>query len=340
MFTNLARARRTLETVARPAGAGQASLVPEACRNVDGETGTDSTIGSAVGGVFMKTLVIGGTGTVGGRVLSGLIEKGVDVRALTHSPEKAKTFPQGVEAVVGDLTEPDSLSRAFAGAGAVFFVTPLAETETQQGLNAVEAARKAKTRKIVYSSVALPKGSEHIPHFASKIPIEEAVRSSGADWTILRPNSFFQNDYWYQEPITKHGIYPQPIGSAGMNRVDVRDIADAAVNSLLNPGHAGQTYLLHGPDAVTGESTAQTWSRHLGRDVRYAGDDLDAWEKQHLQFLPAWLVPDLRIMYDYFQKNGFRPTAGDLEHEAKAVGHPPRRFDDFARETAASWKKG
>lgn len=288
----------------------------------------------------MKTLVIGGTGTVGGRVLSGLIEKGVDVRALTRSPEKARALPQGVEGVVGDLTQPDSLRQAFGGADRVFFVTPLSGTETQMGRNAVEAARKARARKIVYSSVALPKGSEHIPHFASKIPVEEAVRSSGADWTILRPNSFFQNDYRFREPMTKHGIYPQPIGSAGMNRVDVRDIADAAVNCLLNPGHAGQTYSLNGPDAMTGESTAQAWSRHLGREVRYAGDDLDGWEKQQLQFLPAGLVHDLRIMYDYFQKNGFRPTAEELEHQAKAVGHPPRRFDDFARETAATWNKG
>lgn len=287
----------------------------------------------------MKTLVIGGTGRVGGRVLSGLIEKGVNVRALTRSPEKAKSFPQGVEAVVGDLTKPDSLPRAFAGADAVFFVTPLSGTETQEGLNAVEAAKKAGIRKLVYSSVALPKGSEHIPHFASKIPIEEAVRSSGAEWTILRPNNFFQNDYWFQEPITKHGIYPQPIGSKGMNRVDVRDIADAAVNSLLNPGHAGQTYSLHGPDAVTGESTAQIWSRHMGREIRYAGDDLDAWEKQQLQYLPAWLVHDFKIMYEYFQKNGFQPTAGEVEHQAKGVGHPPRRYEDFVKETAASWKR-
>jgi uncharacterized protein YbjT (DUF2867 family) len=287
----------------------------------------------------MKALVIGGTGTVGGKVLSGLIEKGVDVRALTRSPEKAKAFPQGVEGVVGDLTQADSLPRAFAGANAVFFVTPLSQTETQAGLNAVAAARKAGARKLVYSSVALPEGSEHIPHFASKIPVEEAVRSSGAQWTILRPNNFFQNDYWFRDPIMKLGVYPQPIGSQGMNRVDVRDIADAAVNVLLNPGHAGQTYSLHGPDALTGDGTAETWSRHVGRDVRYAGDDLDPWEQQQLQFLPAWLVHDFRIMYEYFLENGFQPTAAEMDQQAKAVGHSPRRFEDFARETAAGWKK-
>jgi uncharacterized protein YbjT (DUF2867 family) len=118
----------------------------------------------------MKTLVIGGTGRVGGRVLSGLIEKGVDVRAMTRSPEKAKSFPQGVEAAVADLTIPDSLTRAFAGVGAVFFITPLSETETQEGLHAVEAARKEGVRKLVYSSVALPGARSTFPTSRARFP--------------------------------------------------------------------------------------------------------------------------------------------------------------------------
>jgi uncharacterized protein YbjT (DUF2867 family) len=288
----------------------------------------------------MKTLVVGSTGTLGSRVVSGLIEKGADVRALTHSPEKAKAFPQGVEPMVGDLDKPESLGRAFQGVQAVFLVTPLSQTETREGLNAVEAAKKAGVRKIVYSSVALPAGSEHIPHFASKIPVENAVQASGIQWTILRPNNFHQNDQWLRDPIVHHGIYPQPLGSAGINRVDVRDIADAAVNALRNPGHAGQIYPLHGPDSLTGEGVAEIWARHLGREVRYAGDDLDAWEKGALQMLPPWMVQDFKIMYAYFQQHGFRPGPEDLAHQAKGVGHAPRSFDDYARETAAGWKKG
>jgi len=286
----------------------------------------------------MKALVIGGTGTVGSRVVSGLIEKGKGVRVLTRSPEKTTGLPQGVEPAVGDLERPATLADAFAGAEAVFLLTPLSETETAQGLAAVQAARDARVRRIVHMSVALPAGSEHIPHFASKIPIEKAVRESGMEWTILRPNSFYQNDYWYEEPITRYGVYPQPIGSAGMNRVDVRDIADAAVNALVGPGHAGKVYPLHGPEALTGESVAETWGRHLGREVRYAGDDLESWQEQSLKMLPPWLVHDLRVMYEFIQKEGFEATPEELVNQEKVVGRPPRRFDDFAAETARGWK--
>jgi hypothetical protein len=93
-----------------------------------------------------------------------------------------------------------------------------------------------------------------------------------------------------------------------------------------------------GPDAHTGESTAQVWSRVLGRDVRYAGDDLDAWEKQFLQYLPEFMVFDFRQMYEFFQTNGFKGRPETLARQNKLLGHAPRSFDAFVEETAAAWK--
>jgi uncharacterized protein YbjT (DUF2867 family) len=68
------------------------------------------------------------------------------------------------------------------------------------------------------------------------------------------------------------------MGSAGLSRVDVRDIAEAAAVALTQPGHEGQTYDLVGPAEVIGESTAKVWSEVLGKPITYAGDDLQAWE--------------------------------------------------------------
>lgn len=60
-------------------------------------------------------------------------------------------------------------------------------------------------------------------------------------------------------------------------------------------GHSGETYDLVGPDVVTGPSTAATWSEVLGREVRYGGDDLDAWEEQNLRYPPPALAYDFRM---------------------------------------------
>ena len=106
--------------------------------------------------------------------------------------------------------------------------------------------------------------------------------------TILRPNNFYQNDYWFKDVLLQHGVYPQPIGDVGLHRVDVRDIAEAAAVALTTSGHEGQTYDLVGPEAHTGESTAQAWARALGRPIVYGGNDLEAWEKQSLQYMPDW----------------------------------------------------
>jgi uncharacterized protein YbjT (DUF2867 family) len=125
----------------------------------------------------------------------------------------------------------------------------------------------------------------------------------------------------------------------GLSRVDVRDIADAAVDALTGPGHEGQTYPLVGPDVLTGEATAAVYSRHLGRAVRYGGDDLDAWEDQARQALPDWLVRDLRIMFKHFQRLGLVATDADLAAVRRALGREPRRFDAFAAELANQIKR-
>ena len=89
---------------------------------------------------------------------------------------------------------------------------------------------------------------------------------------------------------------------------------------------------------MTGPSSAEIWSRALGRTVVYAGDDLDAWEAQARRMLPPFLVFDLRLMYELFQKSGFMASPGDIERLTRLLGHAPRRFEDFAREMAAVWK--
>ncbi len=139
--------------------------------------------------------------------------------------------------------------------------------------------------------------------------------------------------------ILQYGVYPQPIGDVGCSRVDVRDIAEAAAVALTTGEHDGQTYNLVGPDVHTGQSTAEVWSQALGRSIEYGGNDLDAWEQQSLEFLPAWMVFDFRLIYAYFQENGLKATSDDIERQTELTGHAPRSFEDFARETAKMWKE-
>ncbi len=286
----------------------------------------------------MKTLVIGGTGRVGSMVVSGLLGQGVTVRIMTHSADKLQRLPGGVEGIRADLDDPDTLPVAFEGIDGVFLLNAVGLSETDEGLFAVTAAQEADVKKIVYMSVYMPAGSEIIPHFRSKVPVEKVVKESGIAYTILRPNNFFQNDLWLKDAIMRHSIYPLPIGRKGLNRVDVRDIAACAVNALMKSGHEGQVYPIHGPDTLTGEDVAAIYSKHLGREVRYGGDDLDAWAEQAKYTMPEFMVPEMRIMYQYFQNHGMAATNDDLEKQRKILGRIPLSFEDFVKEIIPAWK--
>jgi len=285
----------------------------------------------------MQILVTGGTGTVGSEVVRQLAGTPHDVKVLTRDASKASTLPAGVEAVTGNLLDQGTVRRVFEGIDAVFLINALGQAEANEGLMAVAGMRLAGVKRVVYVSVQHVDAAPWLPHFGSKIGVELAVQRSGIPFTILRPNNFFQNDYWFRDVILQHGIYPQPIGDVGLSRVDVRDIGEAAAVCLTTPDHEGEVYDLVGPRVETGESTARAWSEALGRPVSYGGNDLDAWERQAVQMLPDWLAFDFRLMYDFFQKNGLRASPEAIERQTRLTGHPPRPFDAFARETAAAW---
>jgi uncharacterized protein YbjT (DUF2867 family) len=285
----------------------------------------------------MKILVVGGTGTVGSEVVRQLMSRGEQVFVLTRSREHASKLPKGVTGVIGDLLDPSTLG-VFSGMEAVFLLNPVTVTESFEGLLGVNGARDGGAKRIVYMSVHQLDRAPHLPHFGGKIGIEAAVMKSGMEYTILRPNNFYQNDIWFKDVILNYGVYPQPLGNAGTSRVDVRDIAEVAVAALTTSAHNRKIYNLVGPDAVTGESTAAEWSRALGKPVRYAGDDLDAWEEQNRPYLSPTTLYDFKQMYAFFQKDAFKATPADVAQLTSVLGHPPRSFAAYADEMAAVWK--
>jgi uncharacterized protein YbjT (DUF2867 family) len=278
-----------------------------------------------------RIVAIGGTGTVGSQTVQELLKRGAEVRVMTRSTNRIASLPKGVEGVVGSMLQPESLPVIFAGADELFLITPLDRDETAQGIEAVDAAVAAGIRRIVYLSVYQADKALTIPHFVSKLPIEGVIRASGVEHTILRPNNFYQNDLAVLDAI-RAGVYPQPSGSVGMHRVDVRDIAEAAAIALTQPGHSGKTYPLVGPRAWTGAGISEMLTRHLGKPVIYAGDDLKAWAARMRAFMPGWLVRDLEIMFQHFLNAGLLATQAEIDQSTALLGHAPRTYEAFVKE--------
>ena len=286
----------------------------------------------------MKVLVTGGTGTVGSEVVKVLQGK-AEVAVLTRDAEKAKKLPPGVRGIVGNLLDIQTIRSAFAGCDSVFLVTVVGTTETTEGLLALNGMRAAGVRNVVYLSVHDADRAIHLPHFGSKVAVELAIKASGMAYTVLRPNNFYQNDIWFKQALLDYGVYPQPLGNAGVSRVDVRDIAEAAAIAFTGSTLNGKVINLVGPELVTGESSAATWSKALGKPVKYAGDDLESWERQNLSYgLPPVMAYDFRLMYEWFQQHGLKASKQDVAELTAILGHPPRKYSDYVAEMARAWK--
>lgn len=286
----------------------------------------------------MKILVTGGTGAVGSLVVRELLARKVEVKVLTRDRSRAEKLPPGVTPIIGDLEDPTPLRAEFADIDGLFLLIANSVSETHQGLLTVELARICGVKHIVYLSVHKPEQAKYVPHVGSKWLIETIIKDSGIPFTILRPNVFMQNDYWFKDVLLERGIYPQPIGDAGVSTVDVRDIAEAAAIAFTASGHVGKTYNLVGPDVVTGESVAKLWSRALHKDIKYGGHDMVAWELGQRESVPGWFVSDLRIMYESFQKQNLAGTAFDTAQLTALLGHPPRTYENFTLDAATKWR--
>jgi uncharacterized protein YbjT (DUF2867 family) len=288
----------------------------------------------------MKVLVIGATGNVGTAVVAELQKRGAEVRALVRKQNAAENqLPASVEVAVGDLLDPVSVEKALHGVDKLYLLNAVVPDELTQGLIAYDLAKKLKLQHIVYHSVFRVEHFKDVPHFASKLAIEDAMREFDLPFTIIRPNYFFQNDGTLKEPLTMAGIYPMPLGSVGISAVDIRDIAEAAAIALTSDGHFGKTYNLNGPEVLSGPKVASIWSGLLGKEIRYSGNDMDAFEEQMRKRAPSWSAFDIRMMFQGYLERGFVAEAGDLETLTNLLGHAPRRYEDFARETVVSWQR-
>jgi uncharacterized protein YbjT (DUF2867 family) len=221
------------------------------------------------------------------------------------------------------------------GVDKLFLLTAVAADELTQALIAYGVARRSGVKHVTYLSVFGVERFRDVPHFASKLAVEGALREFGLPYTILRPGYFFQNDAQLKDALTGAGIYPMPLGTAGICAVDVRDIAEAAAISLTSDGHDGQTYNLVGPSDISGPGNAALWSRLLDREIVYTGHNFDQWEQYMRTMMPAWSAFDLRVMFQGFFDRGFASTETEVARIAKLLGHPPRSYEAFAAETAA-----
>ncbi len=286
----------------------------------------------------MKTLILvtGATGTIGRDVVKLLAENGASVRAGVRDPSKAKgKFGEEVELSAFDFDDAASFDRALKGAGAVFLLPPVMENQVEVSRAFVDAAVRAGVRRIVKLSVI--EAEAELPYAFGQwhVAVEQHIRASGISFTFLRPNSFMQNFITYFPP--RGGVIAMPWGAGKASFVDTRDIAAVAAAALVSDDHAGKTYTLTGPAALSVDDVAQTLSDAAGTKITYLDAPESAARDGMLQAgLPKWQVDALMELNAINKQGRWVAATSDVE---EVTGKPPRDFSQFARDHAEKFRQ-
>ncbi|MDQ1014916.1 NmrA family NAD(P)-binding protein [Streptomyces afghaniensis] len=272
-----------------------------------------------------RILVTGATGTVGRQVVAELLDRGHEVRVLTRDAAKA-AFPAGVEVVEGDLTQPDGLASALEGVSGLHLITfgGAAFTPLETGPRILELARSAGVRRIT------------VLHGGGPTPLEDAVRADdGVHWTVLMPVEFMANALEWAEGIVASGEVREPFVSRLSAMVHEGDIGAVAAVALTEEGHAGQEYVITGPEVLTLGDKVATIAAAVGREITLVElTEEQAVARWRAAYLPEDVIGFLLEAYGNTPEVG-RTVSGTVE---KVTGRPARTFAQWAAEHADAFK--
>lgn len=203
-------------------------------------------------------VVFGATGAQGGSVIEHLSKSGLfRIRAVTRdaNSDKGKALAaRGFEVVSADVSKPDTLPAAFAGAYGAFVVTNFWDPssmgkEYEQGIVLVDAAKAAGVVHFQYSALANveaeSKGKYNVPHFTHKGKVAEYARTKGFTYTSFPGAAFYFQNFLAFFPPKKEGdtyVYTLPETSS-ISAFDVNDIGGVAAASFLQPKRWNGDYI-------------------------------------------------------------------------------------------------
>jgi uncharacterized protein YbjT (DUF2867 family) len=281
-------------------------------------------------------LITGASGSVGKAVLFEAVRKVPKVRAMFRSKEDAAKAPSGCEPVWADYADKASLRKALAGVTSVYVVcSPIPQLVELEG-NMLEACKESGVQHVVLNS-ALGAGDypKSFPSWHRKV--EDKLKTTGLSYTILRPNGFLQNIVMYNAPsIRTQGSFYVAMGDAKVSYLDVGDIAIVAVKALKGGGHAGKTYELNGPEAISNTELAKRISKVAGRTVSYEDIPESAQRDAMLGLgMPEWQVTALLELQQYYKQGGGAKTDGLLK---SLIERDPVTLDQYLAANAKEFR--
>ncbi len=217
------------------------------------------------------TLFISGAGGKLGRlVVEQLLARGYagKIIAGTRDPGKLADL-KGIEVRQADFTDEAGLVKALAGVDRLLIVSTdaLGDARRTQQLTAVAAAKAAGVKRIVYTSMPHPEPGSAIPMALDHYPTEQAIKSSGIDYTILRASWYAENLFGSLPGALKAGKWYTSAGEGRISYLPRVDIARAAAGALISEKPGSRVYTVTGTEAHTIPEVAAIVSDVTGKPL-------------------------------------------------------------------------
>ncbi|MEU1124565.1 SDR family NAD(P)-dependent oxidoreductase [Streptomyces sp. NPDC005899] len=261
-------------------------------------------------------LVLGARGSTGRRVLARLRDAGRPVR-----PASRRT------AVPFDWHDRGTWEPAVAGTERAYLMLPHGLPLPPDFVPCVVAA--GVRRLVLLSSRAVEEmGDDRLTE------AERMVRDAEAEWTVVRADWFNQN---FDEGVFRRavldGTLALPLGECRQTFVDADDIAAVAAAALTEEGHAGRTYEVTGPDALSFADALAAIGRATGLPQVFHGDK-DTYRAGRLAAgqPPGAVEREIDAYTSLAALGDARPT----DTVRRVTGRRPKTFGTYVGEAAAS----
>ena len=279
--------------------------------------------------VMTTIAVTGATGHIGGTTARLLSGAGVPLRLLVRDPARAPSLP-GAEVVRCSYGDEHSVD-ALRGVDVLLMVSAAESADRVAEHRAfVEAASAAGVRHLVYTSFAGASDASGFLLGRDHAATEDIIRAAGGTHTFLRDNFYAEV---FPHFADAEGVIRGPAGSGRVAAVSRRDVGEVAAAVLGDPeSHAGKTYVLTGPEALSLDAIAATLTEVTGRAHRYLDETMaEARASRSGYGAPEWLVDAWISTYTAIRDGELEAVSDDVP---RLLGRPATAFADAVRARA------
>jgi uncharacterized protein YbjT (DUF2867 family) len=284
-------------------------------------------------------LVVGGTGFLGGQVVTELLSRGKRVRALVRpASDAARLERAGVEVARGDMMDPPSLLRAMDGADAVIS-TAAGYTRHSKGdtdeidktgnRNLADAASQTGIRRFVLTSILTCDQTPQVPHFWHKKLAEDRLEELGVPFVSLRPGAFLDMITRMGDPFAKRRLMWIGSPTIPLTYVLTQDLAGYLADAIDAPGVDGQRIDIGWDRPVSMKEIADISGQLLGQPIRVRSVPagvINFARGVAGRFSP--MVRDVAAMINWFQTGRY---VADPSRQREVFGEVPTAEEAIAR---------